>query len=442
MANQIAFDMRLCGPAGCSLTNEPPSVSVYDSAVTGGTPPCVKRYRLVMFSRCLPHEGIDHAGGEYVQRVVTALAKSVDVTVVVLDTPADRVVASRPNLPYRPLVVPWRGIYGHPAFTFLRRVQDVFFPLSSPLGLRPSVAASSELAALCSEADVVDVQWTEMLWAWRSISKKVGSKRTVVTALDVLSQRYGRLARTSRGVRKVWGWFRWMGVPSRERKLLRLVDAVVTLSEKDANLVRQLGYTGDVRVITPPLDAAAMEQDRVPDPLMALFVGNFARRENKDGCDWLLREIWPSVRRVLPSARLVIAGVHSDIYLDTFTRDLKEGVEATGYRDTLDSYYRRAGVALIPIRLGAGVKFKTLTAMLWGVPIISTPEGTEGLASNDFYVGVTSDAAQFAELVITAMSDPGMAASKSMRAQEWARSHTAVDEFTTMLRDVHGMANT
>lgn len=397
-----------------------------------------RRYRLVVFSRCLPYEGIDHAGGEYVHRAVAALSNHADITVVVVDAPRERLVATRTDLPYRPLVIDWYGIYRHPAFVFLRRVQNKLVPLSLPIGLRRSMAVSEELATVCGNADIIEIQWTEMLPAWRNMARNLERKRTVVVAHDVVSQRYERLAQSSQGFISLWNWIQWANIRSRERRLLQAADVVVTFSEKDAKLLRQLGVSNRVQVLIPPLDTPAMESGRHPHPSMALFVGNFQRRENIDAADWLLREIWPSVRRMVPSAHLVLAGSWSDEYLKSIPHKLRAGVEATGYVSSLDTYYRNAGVALIPIRLGAGVKFKTLTAMLWGIPIVSTPEGVEGLAHDDCYVGVTSNAPKFAALVAYAMRTPSAGAAAT-RAQAWARAHTIGGGYTSTLLDIHEM---
>ena len=56
-----------------------------------------------------------------------------------------------------------------------------------------------------------------------------------------------------------------------------------------------------------------------------------------------------------------------------------EGVVATGYVADLKTVYSGCTIAVAPLLRGAGVKFKVPQALAYGLPIVTTTVGVEGL---------------------------------------------------------------
>ena len=73
---------------------------------------------------------------------------------------------------------------------------------------------------------------------------------------------------------------------------------------------------------------------------------------------------------------------------------------------TLAPYYARADVAIVPVRSGAGTRIKILEAFSFGVPVVSTKMGAEGLeltGGTDLLFGDTAEA--FAAACVSLMRD-------------------------------------
>jgi glycosyltransferase involved in cell wall biosynthesis len=152
-----------------------------------------------------------------------------------------------------------------------------------------------------------------------------------------------------------------------------------------------------------------------------LFVGALWRSENEDAALWLLREIWPRVQARVPGARLTIAGADPTEALRR-AADRAEGVEVTGRVESLAPYYLRASVAVAPMRFGAGVKLKAVTAMLWGVPVVATSVGAEGVGGPEVFVAVEDDAAALATAITRALTDPEPALEVAAQAHTFAHA--------------------
>jgi len=82
-------------------------------------------------------------------------------------------------------------------------------------------------------------------------------------------------------------------------------------------------------------------------------------------------------------------------------------VRVTGKVPTIGPYYDGAAIAIAPLLTGAGVKFKIPQAMAYGLPVVTTSVGAEGLTGLvDEGMLVTDDPRSFALAVVTLLGDP------------------------------------
>jgi hypothetical protein len=189
-----------------------------------------------------------------------------------------------------------------------------------------------------------------------------------------------------------------------EIKALRYLDAAIVLSQKDAELLAGLGFTGSVLVESPPIEVAHVVPP-VHQGKTVLFSGHFGRLENSGGAKWLIDRVWPDVLRQEPEARLVIAGSSPPKWL----YDLgNEGVKITGWMSDLNEYYAGARVFAASLLSGAGVKLKVLEAMAHNVPVVATPVAADGIVDvigSDCFVGISDDPTAFAKYLVVALQD-------------------------------------
>jgi glycosyltransferase involved in cell wall biosynthesis len=108
-------------------------------------------------------------------------------------------------------------------------------------------------------------------------------------------------------------------------------------------------------------------------------IGNFLHAPNEDAFDWLHRDVWPRVRRLLPDSQLHVYGSYTPdraLALD----DPRSGFRVLGWADDARAALARARVCLAPLRFGAGLKGKLADAMVAGTPIVTTSIGAESMA--------------------------------------------------------------
>ena len=397
--------------------------------------------KVVSISKVVPYAGIPHAGGEYVRRHVAALlaaGHSVEIL-----APRDRRNIAALGRNHDDFEV---HLFG-PSVSLLRRLaaklHDLVSPTRMPSTLVKAFGNDEAVARALRESDVVEVQWTEMMSVFMAVdaSATVGTAPLLV-AHDVLSQRERRSFDSlpkRRFVRRMVQALRVSRTMREEPELLRRAGVVATFSDKDARLIHDMAPSVGLCVIDPPLwdrGAEPAGPHRSSVRQQVVMVGAFARPENQEGALWFLRQIWPLVVAEVPSAEFVLVGSGPSPALKRSARR-STNARVTGFVESVEPFYATASVAVVPLRSGAGVKFKAIDALLRGVPLVATSVGAEGISdiNGQHPFDVEDDAARFAGAILRALHTPISDVDRNAAAA-WARRKYGAERFERRLQSL------
>jgi len=109
-----------------------------------------------------------------------------------------------------------------------------------------------------------------------------------------------------------------------------------------------------------------------------IFIGGGKHAPNIDAVKCLKSMIWPLVHKQLPEVTMHIYGAYLPQQLLEM-HNPKEKFLVHGRADNVDTVMQNARVCLTPLRFGAGIKGKLLSAMQNGTPSVSTTLGAEGM---------------------------------------------------------------
>jgi polysaccharide biosynthesis protein PslH len=221
-------------------------------------------------------------------------------------------------------------------------------------------------------------------------------------------------------------WFQF------ERRATDAAGRVVVFTEQDAAVLRAERPPVVVPIVVPlpehPLDPVGEE------PPSLLFVGNFGHPPNVDAVGWLVREIFPRVRRAHPSARLEVVGENPPAEL---CADKPAGVEFAGGVPDVEPWLDRAAVFVVPARLGGGMRVKTVEALAAGKAIVSTLRGIAGLDLAGDEVVIAETAEEFAEEVAALLAAPERRRELARKARHWAERTLAGDGETRAYQEIY-----
>ncbi|MEA1785328.1 glycosyltransferase [Arenibacter sp. GZD96] len=139
-----------------------------------------------------------------------------------------------------------------------------------------------------------------------------------------------------------------------------------------------------------------------------VFIGTGKHAPNIDAIKWLKHDIWPAIRRLMPSAQLKIYGSYFPEFIMQMHQP-KDGFYVLGWAKEAKTVISEARVCLAPLRFGAGLKGKLVDAMQYGTPSVTTPIGAEGINDTLPWGGfVQNDAVEFAEAAVQLYHDEAL----------------------------------
>lgn len=137
-----------------------------------------------------------------------------------------------------------------------------------------------------------------------------------------------------------------------------------------------------------------------------LFIGNFLHRPNTDAIHYFMQEIYSLVREAIPSVALFIVGDHAPPEIAAYASN---EVTITGYVADVDPIFHSCRVFIAPLRFGAGMKGKIGQALSYGLPVVTTSVGAEGMGlENGSEALITDGAREFAAALISVYEDEAL----------------------------------
>jgi glycosyltransferase involved in cell wall biosynthesis len=206
----------------------------------------------------------------------------------------------------------------------------------------------------------------------------------------------------------------------REAAIWRSVDAVLYPSEEEAAAVRNMRPGVFAHAVSPWCFDSFGCARAAPPGQDILFVGGFGHPPNEDAACWFVEAVLPLILQRVPDARLAVVGSNPT----TRVRELA-GDTVCLFADVseaeLAAWYRRARVAVVPLRCGAGVKLKTVEALREGVPLVVSPVGAQGLPGLELIAPMESEPLAFAAAVCDLLREDGLWERRSADQIDYAR---------------------
>ena len=109
-----------------------------------------------------------------------------------------------------------------------------------------------------------------------------------------------------------------------------------------------------------------------------LIVAGFRHLPNEEGVTWFVKNVWPSLVEEHNELLLNIVGSNPPKKIHELA---DKNIRVTGWVSDaeLERYLRSCRVSVSPLLRGAGMKGKVVEALAWGLPVVTTSIGLQGL---------------------------------------------------------------
>jgi len=260
-----------------------------------------------------------------------------------------------------------------------------------------------------AQFDLVQIEVSNI--AYRGVEvKKIRSDIPLILDLhDVDSLIEYRNFKNADGLRwKIFSLFEWKKMVQYEKRIYKLFDRCLTVSEEDKELLLSISPNTDVSIIPNGVDTEFFRNSN-PDawePKSIFFVGG-DWPPNIDAVLYFYRNIFPLIKREIPDIKFyIVGGIGRNERIKLLSN---ENIIITGYVDDVRPWMERCAVSIVPMRFGGGTKVKILDALSMEKAVVSTSVGCEGIkVTNGENILIADTPKDFAEAVINLLKDESL----------------------------------
>ena len=214
----------------------------------------------------------------------------------------------------------------------------------------------------------------------------------------------------------------WIDMQSKELKMAHQADLTITVTPIEREILEHQAVD-NVAVIPNIHHPYQGEIPSFKERSGILFIGSYNHPPNIDAVLWLCQEIMPLVWQTNPQTKVTLLGNNPSAEVLALASDR---ISVTGYIDDVSPYFLSHKLSVSPLRYGAGMKGKIGHSLEYGLPVVSTSIGTEGmnLVPNQ-HILEANDTKGFARQILLLSNNDAVWTQLSHNAQ------SAIEPYTT-----------
>lgn len=206
-----------------------------------------------------------------------------------------------------------------------------------------------------------------------------------------------------------------------ETAFFRNFSSIITFSENDKNLITSFDAAIPVKAVPfAVLDKHIQIPGKIDFIKHLVFIGPEHHSANYDAIEWYVTEIEPLIMKK-NNIQLIVIGNWSEKTIKKFQKN--SNMIFTGYIEDLKNIFS-ASAMIVPLRIGSGIRTKILDAFAFGIPVISTSLGCEGINATDQKDIIIANSAQdFCNGVIKLIEDSNFVSQLTNNAHQLVTSN-------------------
>ena len=230
-----------------------------------------------------------------------------------------------------------------------------------------------------------------------------------------------------------------------EARMVKDYDALLTVIPEDRERLlalfdpdgrQTLAHKFTVVPICVDVDQESPVAPQDGHPPTILHLGTMFWPPNSNGVLWFAREVLPLVHKELPEATFTVIGKNPPAEVEALMVDPR--IVVTGYVADIDPYLARTDAFVVPLHAGSGMRVKILDAWAWGLPVVSTPIGAEGIEIRDAEnILLAADAGTFAKATLQILTDTEMNLRLRRQGREWVKARYSWQSVYAQVDDVY-----
>lgn len=220
-----------------------------------------------------------------------------------------------------------------------------------------------------------------------------------------------------------------------EFALMRKADVAYYPSKIEQDIIHESDPSINVKVLVPYIFSEVTTPDYVLEEREdIMFLGGFNHGPNVDAALWFAKEILPLVQEKLPKVRWHVLGSHPPKEVQALASDT---IKVHGFvtDEELAEFYEDCRMSVVPLRYGAGIKGKVVEAMKFGIPVLTTSVGAEGILGAENSLAVEDDPQAFADRLCSLYEDESALRAMSAASCEYIRTQYGPENAMNLIKE-------
>ena len=220
----------------------------------------------------------------------------------------------------------------------------------------------------------------------------------------------------------------------KEFALMRKADITTYPSEIEIEEIHRIDPTIYAKAIPAYLfDDADEKEYTAEDRKDLFFIGGFNHGPNADAVKWYIKNILPKGKEKLPEVRIHIAGSNMPEEIKALESEnaIMDGMLTD---EQLEGFYHQCRLNVVPLRYGAGIKGKIIESMRYGLPVVTTSCGAEGILGAEDVMKIADTAEEIAQNIILLYNDQSELERMSKAGKQYVLEHYSEKEAVKVLR--------
>ncbi len=255
--------------------------------------------------------------------------------------------------------------------------------------------------------------------------EKYKDENIIIDFVDAVSMMYQRRIKN---VQSLWDKFKigieYIKVKNYEKKCTKIFKMQTVISQTDKDYIEKFVKKSNIKIVGNGVDTEYYKPVDYLKENKICFVGSMQYIPNSEAAIYFATKVFPLVKKSIPDAKFKIIGANPRKDLFEAVKGV-EGVEITGKVDDVREYMKDCKVSVCPVKIAGGIQNKILEAMAMGIPVLTTPEGAEGIGVSEEVLEVVNSDEEYARKVIELIKNEQKSCEISKKSRDFV-----VDNFS------------
>ncbi|HOI30940.1 MAG TPA: glycosyltransferase family 4 protein [Melioribacteraceae bacterium] len=215
-------------------------------------------------------------------------------------------------------------------------------------------------------------------------------------------------------------------------------DCVIMMSAEDERRLKR--FNPHVKTVTIPLgiEKELLEVNRTEiEKYSLVHIGSLDWYPNYDGFKWFVNCIFPAIVRKFKDVKLYHygGGIPGKFF---FPESVKDNIIVKGFVKDIFQELADKSLAIVPLRIGSGIRVKILELLASGVNIVTTPMGMEGIpVENGKEILVAENELGFESLIIEFFDEKFDGKNISLKGKEFIKENYLWESIAEKFEDTY-----